>query len=108
MPKRFKLCRKLAERANMRRNRELKQLHPEPPIEMTEEMLLQEIENFAGTTFQQALVRVIGGKPLWSRRFVTKARSVHARARRDHLDYLRRVRARDLAATSAEIRVQST
>ena len=63
---------------------------------MTEEILLQLEEAARDLTFKPALMAVarkygmvdLGGKVLWPAPFIKKARNAHARARRDHLEYV--------------------
>jgi hypothetical protein len=98
VPKRFRRCRKLAKRVQSRRNQELARNYP-APLEVTEEMLLREFGDAAlKMAFKPALLAIsrengmldVGGKPLWRAPFVEKARRAHSRARRDHLQYLKR------------------
>jgi hypothetical protein len=101
VPRRFKLCRKLAEGAQAKRTRQLKREFPGPDTVIPLDMVLQRFEDAAlEVTWKVALMVIsqeygmldVGHKPLWSASFLKKARRVFARARRDHLEHIRQGR----------------
>jgi hypothetical protein len=105
VPRRFKLCRKLAEGAQAKRTRQLERKFRRHDTVIPLDLVLQRFEDAASeVTWKVALMVIsqdygmldVGHKPLWSASFLKKAQRVFARTRRDHLEHMRRRRERGI------------
>jgi hypothetical protein len=102
VPRRFPVLRAKIDRVENRRQRDvLSRSRGLPIIAITDDMIVERFADAASTfPWKQALVAVglengltdETGRPVnaWARRIVSRARGVHRRARRDHLEYQKR------------------